>query len=505
MTRWAADTAAGTVDTRGSRRRRLPLVAFLLAGAPLLALVVLVVSACSSGSDDRSAEVPLADLLATDLGGTGSTSTSNRNAFSLPNRSLPGSERGRFEVGDSFFTQKWVIAPASTTSRDGLGPLFNAEACASCHVLDGRAEPPDEADPKRPGLLFRLSVPGFDSDGGTGNGPAEGNPDPNYGGQLQDKSIPGVDAEGSMGISYVEVEGTFDDGTPYSLLAPTYTIDDPAYGPVSDGVLISPRIAPATIGMGLLEAVPEEQILAAAADPDDTDGDGDGISGRPNRVVDPVTGEERLGRFGWKANVASVAQQTAGAFHGDLGVTSPVFPNQDCSPVQLACQQAIAGGDPEVDERTFESVVFYTRVIAVPKRRPATDGSDAKGAELFARSGCASCHTPTMTTGDSDVEALANQTIHAYTDLLLHDMGEGLADGRPDGEADGQEWRTAPLWGIGLTETVNGHTRFLHDGRARNLTEAILWHGGEAEASKRAFLALNADQRAALIAYLETL
>ena len=352
--------AAGTGPTRRSEHRRLPLVAFLLAGAPLLALVVLVVSACSSGSDTPSAKpVPLEDLLATDLGGTGSTATSNRNAFSLPNRDLPGSDRGLFEVGDSFFTQKWVTAPASTTSRDGLGPLFNAEACASCHVLDGRAEPPDEIDPDRPGLLFRLSVPGLDLE-------------PTYGGQLQDRAILGVAAEGSMGITYVEVEDAFDDGAPYSLLAPTYTIDDPAYGPVSDDVLISPRIAPPTIGMGLLEAIPEEQILAAA-DPEDADGDG--VSGRPNRLFDPVTGEERLGRLGWKANVASVAQQTSGAFHGDLGVTSPVFGEQDCSPVQLACRQAITGGDPEVDERTFQSVVFYTRVVAVPKRRPAAGRS----------------------------------------------------------------------------------------------------------------------------------
>jgi CxxC motif-containing protein (DUF1111 family) len=502
MARRAADTAAGTRVARGSRRVRLPLVAFLLAAA---GVVMLVIPACSSGSgsDERSTEaVPLEDLLATDLGGAGSTSTSNRNAFSLPNRSLPGSERGRFEVGDSFFTQKWVTAPASTTSRDGLGPLFNAEACASCHVLDGRAEPPDETDPNRPGLLFRLSVPGADSDGGAGAGSTEGDPDPAYGGQLQDRGILGVAAEGSMGITYDEIDGAFDDGTSYSLLAPTYTIDDPAYGPVSDDLLISPRIAPPTIGMGLLEAVPDEQILAAA-DPDDADGDG--ISGRPNSVFDPLTGEQRLGRFGWKANVASVAQQTAGAFHGDLGVTSPAFPLQECTPLQVACAEAIDGGDPEIDERTFDSVVFYTRVVAVPKRRPASDGTDVQGAELFTQLGCASCHTPTLTTGPSDVEALADQTIHPFTDLLLHDMGDGLADGRPDGEADGREWRTAPLWGIGLTETVSGHTRFLHDGRARDLSEAILWHGGEAESAQQAYLALDAEERAALIAYLETL
>ena len=445
--------------------------------------------------------MPLDDLLATDLGGGGSTGTSNRNAFSLPNRSLPGSERGEFEVGDSFFTQKWVIAPASTTVRDGLGPLFNAEACASCHVLDGRAAPPDEDD-RSPGLLFRLSVPGADSDGGTGEGRQEGNPVPGYGGQLQDRGIPGVAPEGSMGISYDEIEGTYDDGTAYSLLAPTYTIENPAYGPLPDDVLISPRIAPPSIGMGLLEAIPEEQVLARA-DAEDTDGDG--ISGRPNRVLDPATGEQALGRFGWKANVATVAQQTVGAFHADIGITSTIFPTQDCTPVEIACREAIEGGQPEIDDQTLDAVVFYTRVVAVPKRRPPEDGIDVKGAELFAQLGCASCHAPTSTTGTTDIEALSNQTIHPFTDLLLHDMGDGLADGRPDGEADGREWRTAPLWGIGLTDTVNGHTRFLHDGRARNLSEAILWHGGEGQRAQRAFLALDADERAALLAYLETL
>ena len=442
------------------------------------------------------------DLLATDLGGSGSTSTSNRNAFSLPNRSLPGAERGQFEVGDSFFTQKWVIAPASTTSRDGLGPLFNAEACASCHVLDGRAQPPGDDDPDRPGLLFRLSVPGADSDGGSGEGEVEGNPEPIYGGQLQDRGILGVDAEGTMDITYDEVAGTFADGTPYSLLSPTYSIGDPAYGPVAEDVLISPRIAPTTIGMGLLEAVPEEQVLARA---DAEDADGDGISGRPNWVKDPITGLQALGRLGWKANVPSVAAQTAGAFHGDLGVTSSIFPAQDCTGVETACQIAIDGGTPEIDEQTFDAVVFYTRVLAVPKRRAADSGADVAGAQQFLDFGCASCHTPTLTTGATDIPALAHQPIHPYPDLLRHAMGEGLADGRPDGEATGTEWRTPPLWGIGLTRTVNGHTRFLHDGRARDLSEAVLWHGGEAQGSRDAYLSLDAEQRDALIAYLESL
>jgi CxxC motif-containing protein (DUF1111 family) len=305
-----------------------------------------------------------------------------------------------------------------------------------------------------------------------------------------------------MDVSYDEVGGTFDDGTAYSLLAPTYTIVGPAYGSVADDVKISPRIAPPVIGMGLLEAVPQEEILGRA---DANDADRDGISGRPNTVVDPVTGATAVGRLGWKANVASVAQQTAGAFLGDIGVTSPVLPDQDCTAVETACQAAISGGTPEVDEQTFDAVVFYTRVVAVPQRRPAQADADADGARLFLASGCASCHTPTLTTGSTDIAALSDQVIHPYTDLLLHDMGDGLADGRPDGDATGSEWRTAPLWGIGLTDTVNHHTRFLHDGRARSLTEAILWHGGEGERSAQAFRAMTTDQRDALLAYLESL
>jgi CxxC motif-containing protein (DUF1111 family) len=261
-------------------------------------------------------------------------------------------------------------------------------------------------------------------------------------------------------------------------------------------------VAPAVFGVGLLEAVPEAHILAAA-DPDDTDGDG--ISGRPNQVADVVNGGTSLGRFGWKANVPSVEQQNAGAFHGDIGITSALFPDENCPPEQVACGSALSGGVPELDAAKLDRVTFYTRTLAVPARRDVGQPVTTEGQELFASLGCASCHLPELRTGESDIAALSNQVIHPYTDLLLHDMGPGLADGRPDGEASGSEWRTAPLWGIGLVDTVNGHTRFLHDGRARNLSEAILWHGGEAQASADAFRASPARARDALIAFLESL
>ena len=480
---------------RWSTRGIVPfLLTAVLSTAGLLASV-----SCADDDAPAATADELDSLLAIDLGGEGSTSSRNQNAFSLPNRALPGSLRGEFEVGDSFFTQKWVRAPASTDVRDGLGPLFNAEACASCHVLDGRGTPPTEEHPDAPGLLFRLSLV-------DGDGPGDPGPDPILGGQLQDRALDGVPVEGRMGITYEEVEGHYDDGEPYTLLDPTYTVTEPAHGPVPDDLLISPRLAPPTIGIGLLEAVPEKTVVAAA-DPDDEDGDN--ISGRPNRIENSITGELVLGRFGWKANAATAEQQTVSAFHGDIGITSPLIEGQDCTEVQQACADAIDGGEPEIDDDTLASVVFYTRVLAVPKRRPAEGAAgrerQRRGAAQFAAANCSGCHTPELRTGPSDVRALGNQTIHPFTDLLLHDMGPGLADGRRDADANGSEWRTAPLWGIGLTETINGNTRYLHDGRARSLEEAILWHGGEAGRSRDAFKAMSAGQRRDLVAYLETL
>ncbi len=461
------------------------------------ATVAAGLAGCSGGADGAdlaAGPAPVAELLAADLGGDTTRNVVNQNAFGLPAKSLPGSARADFEVGDSFFTQNWVIAPASTTSRDGLGPNFNATACAGCHTRDGRASPPTDDDPHATGLLLRLSVEGRRGEHGA---PA---PDADYGGQLQDQAIPGVTAEGTMAISRTEVSGSFADGSRYTLEKPSYSIAGAAYGDASS-LLIGPRIAPSVIGMGLLEAVPDATVRAAA---DPGDRDGDGISGRVNTVWDAVAGHEAVGRFGWKANVATIRQQTAGAYHGDMGISSPVVGTQDCTAVQVGCAAAPTGGTPEIDDKTFDAVVFYTRVLSVPAGRDDDVAEVRRGAAVFEESGCASCHTPTLRTGDSDIGALANQTIHPFTDLLLHDMGPGLADGRPDFEASGSEWRTPPLWGIGLVEKINGHTRFLHDGRARSLLEAVLWHGGEAEASRRHVKAASKADRDALVAYLES-
>lgn len=442
----------------------------------------------SGGTEATDAELELS-------GGDGTVHNSGANAFA---QSLPGltkDERRAFVVGNNFFNDNWVTAPASTTGRDGLGPLFNAQSCSSCHFKDGRGSPPTAEKPNSLGLLLRLSIPGTDEHGGP-------LPDPVYGGQLQDDAIIRVPVEGTISITETELTGTYGDGTPYTLLKPNYSITNLGYGPLRDDLMISPRVAPPIFGSGLLEAVPAEQILALA---DEEDTDGDGISGRPNMVWSPTADDTVLGRFGWKANVATVEEQTAGAFLGDIGITSSLHPSQDCTPAQVACLEAPTGGDPELDDQKLERVTFYTRTLAVPARRDVGEATTDRGAELFEQLQCSSCHTTELSTGTSNPTPLADQTIRPYTDLLLHDMGPELADGRPDYLATGTEWRTAPLWGIGLTKAVNRHTRFLHDGRARDLTEAVLWHGGEAADSQAAFLDLPRDDRDALITFLESL
>ena len=460
-----------------------------LAGFVLLAVAVLA-SAAACGDED---EVDLSLVFDPKLGGETTAFSEGANAFELSARNLPNDIRRTFEVGDSFFNQNWVTAPASTEARDGLGPTHNALSCSSCHSHDGRGKPPDHPDDPERGLLLRLSIPGP-------TGPVD---EPRYGGQLQDRAILGVPPEGRIVVAYEERPGQYPDGAAYSLRQPVYGIQELAFGPLHPDVMISPRVAPAVIGMGLLEAIPEATILAIS-DPEDANGDG--ISGRPNYVSDVKTGKLALGRFGWKANQPTVEQQAAGAFLGDIGITSSLFPDENCPEGQEACREAPNGGMPEVSDERLDDITIYTQTLAVPAMRNAEDEQVQQGARLFVQTQCAACHTPRHTTGDAHpLEPLRNQVIFPYSDLLLHDMGEGLADHRPDGLASGTEWRTPPLWGIGLVETVNKHTMFLHDGRARSLEEAILWHGGEAEESRLQFMALTKDERDALIRFLESI
>ncbi len=455
-----------------------------------LVMCVVLLAACGCGRGD---DVDLTLVYDERLGGETTAFSEGSNAFELSARNLGNLERRTFEVGDSFFTQNWVTAPASTEARDGLGPTFNAQSCSSCHGHDGRARPPENDDDPARGLLLKLSVPD----------PAGPVDEPSYGGQLQDRAINGVPAEGRIVIRYEEVAGEYADGTPYSLRKPSYTILDTAFGPLDKDVMTSPRIAPAVFGMGLLEAIPEERITALA-DPDDEDGDG--VSGRAHIVWDTRQGTHALGRFGWKAGQPTVEQQSATAFLNDIGITSSLLPDENCPAVQTACGQVPNGGSPEVPDERLGKVTFYVQTLAVPAMRSVDDPTVRDGARLFVQAGCAACHTPRhVTSEDYRIEALSGQIIFPYTDLLLHDMGEGLADKRPEGEASGREWRTPPLWGIGLVETVNGHTMFLHDGRARSIEEAVLWHGGEAQRSRDFFIGLSAEEREALLSFLRAL
>ncbi len=429
-------------------------------------------------------------------GGATTVFETGRNAFARSARNLSHEERGRFAVGNSFFNQNWVSAPASTTARDGLGPHLNAPSCSACHFKDGRAAPPTADDLTRVGLLLRVAVP----EEGEAFGSA---PHPQFGGQIQDRAISGAEPEAAIGMEWEKISGQYPDGTDFELERPSYFLKKPDGERLEEEWVLSPRIAPAVIGMGLLEAIPVS-ALRQHADPDDTDGDG--ISGRLPMRHDPESGQLRPGRFGWKSEAVSVAHQSANAFAEDMGLTNRLHPE----PPEGAAHQAVAhlpnGGKPEVEDSLFDALVFYTSTLAVPARRKPDDPVVQAGAAHFREVGCAACHLPEVQTGDDHpITALRHQTIQPYTDLLLHDMGEALADHFGGDAEAGREWRTPPLWGIGLVESVNGHTRFLHDGRARNLEEAILWHGGEAEASRDAFQALSQEERAALLQFLQSL
>jgi CxxC motif-containing protein (DUF1111 family) len=437
------------------------------------------------------------------LGGGTSIRSDHPSAFSVPAANMPLQRRLDFSVGNSFFRNPWITAPSSAGARDGLGPLFNTNACQNCHIKDGRGHPPEPNRLNRVSMLVRLSIPPrLDDDDDAELLRTLGNiPEPTYGLQLQDFAVANLHPEGRAQLSYREFPVALADGIQVMLRQPSLTIVDTGYGPLHPDVQLSARVAPPMVGLGLLAALDAANIVARE-DPDDADGDG--ISGRANRVWDLSGGVTVLGRFGWKAGQPSLPQQNAAAFAGDMGITSGLFPGENC-PASAATCQALRGGAPELEARIQEQVDFYSANLAVPVRRNLDDPQVQRGWGVFVDSGCATCHTPTWITGHSSHEWLSQQTIHPFTDLLLHDMGPGLADGRGEFLASGNEWRTPPLWGIGLTETVAGHTFFLHDGRARNLLEAILWHGGEASASQQAVRQLPTNKREALLAFLNSL
>jgi CxxC motif-containing protein (DUF1111 family) len=435
---------------------------------------------------------------------------SNANAFSQPSGNITFEDELTFKVGNGLFRKLWVSSPSSTLASDGLGPLYNARSCQRCHLKDGRGHPPERPDDNAISMFLRVSIPGTEEDG-----IAEIEeylatlPEPTYGTQMQDFSLAGHPAEYRLDIAYEEIEVLLSGGEVAYLRKPTYTAADLGYGPLHPEAMLSPRVAPQMIGLGLLEAIPATDILALA-DPDDTDDDG--ISGRPNIVWSAEFDQPMLGRFGLKAGSPTVREQSAGAFAGDIGISSPIFPAAwgECTEAQAECRAAPHGDADdrgfEIDAEGLDLVTFYSRNLGVPARRDVGDPTVLRGKEVFYTAGCTSCHQPSFVT-----HRLANQPeqsfqlIWPYTDMLLHDMGPGLADNRPEARATGTEWRTPPLWGIGLTKQVSGHTYFLHDGRARSLLEAVLWHGGEARAQRDVVITMDPKDRAALIIFLESL
>lgn len=437
----------------------------------------------------------------------------NADAFSQPLDNLSFEDELNFRVGNGLFRRLWVSPPASTLASDGLGPLYNARSCQRCHLKDGRGHPPEGPDDSAVSIFLRVSIPAPTITGGPLSQIADyiaTQGDPTYGTQLQDFSLPGHAAEYSFDVTYEEVEVALSDGETATLRAPTYAATNLGYGPLHPDAMLSPRVANQMIGLGLIEAIPAEDILALA-DPDDLDGDG--ISGRPQIVWSLEYDQPMLGRFGHKAGNPTIREQSAAAFAGDIGISNPLHPGGwgECTLAQVDCRAALHGGDEEqegfeIDDIGLDLVTFYSQNLAVPARRDVDDPTVLRGREIFHAAQCAACHTPSFVTHRQEGDpATSFQLIWPYSDLLLHDMGEGLTDNRPEGRATGREWRTAPLWGIGLTETVSGHSYFLHDGRARSLLEAVLWHGGEAEAARDAVVAMPAADRAALIAFLESL
>jgi CxxC motif-containing protein (DUF1111 family) len=438
--------------------------------------------------------------------GNFTTPEQGATAYSVAVAFLTPGQRETFLKGKEQFNEAWVVAP-DPTGVWGLGPTFNEDRCVHCHINNGRAGAPDATGEAMLGMLLKLSVPGRDEHGGP-------KPHPIYGDQLQNRGIAQrVPAEGRAIVEYDIHEERFADGPKVELRRPRVQLADLQFGDAGADTLLSLRISPPMIGLGLLEAVPEEQLLAIAeAQPRR------GVSGRPNRVWDQEAGRMMVGRFGWKAGQPTLRQQTATAFLGDIGATSQFFPEENCPAAQAACRDVPSaskcGGQggctgnyrPEVVPSRLGNIAFFLQALAVPARRNVGQEPVRRGENLFAAAGCDACHVPELKTGTATaIPEAANLAFRPYTDLLLHDMGEGLADGRPEFEASGSEWRTAPLWGLGLSKTVSRHGDLLHDGRARDVTEAILWHGGEAERAREAFRSMTAGDRAALVHFVESL
>ncbi|WP_201592088.1 di-heme oxidoredictase family protein [Psychrobacter sp. Pi2-51] len=475
------------------------------------------------------AGVPMQQLASFDpqeikQGGDSGISITSAESYSKPSSNLTALRKGSFFIGNAFFQQPWVIAPASTDSRDGLGALFNVAACQSCHVKDGRGHAPMSSKDDADSLLIRLSMPATTDEQRQQlqDSLIEKVVHPMYGGQLQDRGIQGVPAEARIAVQWTDMPVTFADGYVETLRAPSFKLTKPGYGAFDNEMMVSPRVALPMIGLGLLEQIPDDDIKKQAVNNNSTSD----ISGKFNWVMDPQTGKHALGRFGWKAGQTKLITQNQSAFNEDMGLTSNIRPHESCMPSQTACINATTGADEqgngkplvEVNDEIAKFVEFYTRNLAVPHRRNANDKLVLAGKKHFYDMGCQSCHTPRYQLPKTDDDHLEQhgQVIYPYTDLLLHDMGDALADRTIAGKlpakdaqveflANSYEWRTPALWGIGLAQTVDPQATFLHDGRARTLMEAVLWHGGEAERQRQKVLKLDKQGRAELNAFLKSL
>ena len=417
-------------------------------------------------------------------------------AFRLHKDGLNSADIADFNYGRGLFHHVWTPVAYADKSVSGLGPLYNATACAACHIRDGRGHPPEVDSLDTTSFVMRLST-GFEEINGYNVVMA----DPVYGFQFQDRAVEGFNAEGHISVSYSEQNLSFADGTVISLRTPSYSFVDLNYGPVDSDIHLGPRIAPQLIGLGLLEDIPVSRLLELQ---DIDDANADGISGEINWGVADANGERLPGRFGWKLTTESVRIQSNMAANADMGLATEMVRSMagDCTNSQIDCQELSRpihfGKSVELDDNEMRKLTVYTSNLRVPDVRTEQDPQALLGREVFTNIGCAACHVPS--------HSLENgEEIFPYTDLLLHDMGEGLADGIVVGNADYREWRTPPLWGIGFTRIVSGHTFFLHDGRARNLNEAIAWHGGEGIVARDKFLALDSQERQNLLAFINSI
>jgi len=485
----------------------------------LVLLIAVVASGCSENKAPAFQESELSP------GGTMTVKRLQRQSYIHPGAAVTGMQKMNFWTGFSFFRDPWVASPSSTKSRDGLGPLFNTRSCISCHDAGSRGPMAEVGESMPSSLVIKLGLRDEFNDINRQTTNLTKNltvVDPNYGDQIQPRGIlfrhPKLESapqgEALLKLSYQTVNGYYADGSSYQLSQPKYQLTEMAYGNLASHIGITPRFAPNIFGAGLLDAIHVDDLLAQE---DIDDKNRDGISAKYNRVMNIATGELDIGRFSLKAKHPTLAQQIAAAFRNDIGITNRLFPTETCTEKQVVCQQTARLGEPsnehghhqepfEISDKLFNLVVNFNQLLGVPPARNLTTEKVSKGREHFYQLGCQQCHTPSYRTDKNyPVEVLADQLIWPYSDLALHDMGEMLADNVKEDDANGQEWRTPPLWGIGLQQSTTKQQRFLHDGRANSISEAILWHGGEAEAAQKKFTQLTANQRQELIKFLRAI